>query len=117
MLENNNINNKIEAFFNTKKDNWEYENPLLSPIPENQSDTYAEIALATSKEQEAWSDRAVYPSIHSPIQQENQSMLAPFVDELHKVGYFKEKDINAEFAKDIQDNNQFIPSSNIKLKM
>ena len=75
--------------------------------------------LATVKEQEAWSDRATSPSVHSekldsPIpevnQIDNQSMLPPLLSELDKVGYFKDKDVNQEIAKEIESKPIIQPS-------
>lgn len=90
VLNNEKLYEKIESLYSTRRNNWISENPLLSPIAE--SNTYEEIAKATVQEQEAWSDRANSPSVHSqtvnsPIQQDNQSMLNPLINALEDVGY------------------------------
>jgi len=114
---NDKLYDQIELFYKTRRENWTYDNPLLSPIAE--SDTYQEIVMATVKEQEAWSERGNSPSIHSqglqyPVNesviQDNQSMLPPLLNELDKVGYFKDKDVNTEIAKSIKLENIQQPS-------
>jgi len=115
------IESKIDQFISL--DNL-IEEGIKTPL---KSDTYEEIALATAQEQEAWSDKAKSPQLHSPvnesIQNENKSFVPELLDELDKVGYKGSRNIMDQVAEDILKENQgnlqtqpIASSSNVQLE-
>lgn len=58
LIQNDKINNAIDNFVRL-------ENEMLNHLPDDNSDTYDEVAKATIQEQDVWSDKANTPSVHS----------------------------------------------------
>lgn len=67
LIQDNEINNKINRFLNLENQYYSPEivSTKLNDILETQSDTYEEVATANIESRMAWSDRAT-PSVHSP---------------------------------------------------
>jgi len=103
-IADDNINSKIERFLNL-------ENEIFGDFPDINSPTYNDVALATVKEQDHWSERANTPSVRSqilsplnnetidlkPIEESERtgklSLFEPFQQALIEVGYFNSPEV------------------------
>ena len=117
-LKDSNVSNSVLNFFELEK-SLINSDKISEKAEDTQSDTYNEIALATTEEQKAWSQdsntsiNSPYQqsiqqevlsnnesSVHSPIiEDQNQSMLAEFLQRGDE--FFNPKDINQQIEDEI----------------
>jgi hypothetical protein len=70
-----------------------------APVPEYESDTYNEIALATIQEQDVWSDRGNSPSVHSQL-------LSPITNLVNEAAELSDNDLLNKVGESFKEESE-----------